>query len=359
MKKIIFIMTTLIMSVIGMSAQTVEAPKFFDNWSVTLKGGGVTPLHHSAFWGDMRGVVGLELRKDITPVLGMGIEGDWSVNTSKSATAFDHQLVGAFMTSNMFNLFGGYKGSPRVFDIETVVGLGWLHSYYPGAFDTNSWYTKYGVNLNFNLGKSRSWVLSVKPAVVFDMNDGVHTNFNVNRAYLELMAGVTYRFKNSNGTHNFVLCDKVATQAEIDALMAEVNALRAKANEVEVREVFVEKEVIKEVVVDNTSLTNAVGFMLNSYKISETDYANLANVAKWIKEHPDTKVVIEGYADKDTGSTTYNQKLATNRAEAVKNVLVNTFDVNPDQLVTRGIGSVEQPYSTNNWNRVVIFSVND
>ena len=365
MKKFIFIMTALIMGMMSINAQTVEKSRFFDNWSVGLKGGAVTPLNHAAFWGDMRGVVGVEVRKDVTLVLGMGLEGEWSVNTSSwkrnihSSTVFDHQLVGGFMTANMMNLFGGYNGKPRVFEVETVVGLGWLHRYMNGHGDTNSWYTKFGANFNVNLGAERAWYLSFKPAIVYDMNDGVHTNYNLNRAYLELMVGVTYRFKNSNGTHNFTLCDKVYTQAEWDALNNEINELRARANEVEVREVIVEKEVVKEVIIDNTTITNAVGFTLNSDVISETEYANLENVARWINEHPNVTVYVNGYADEDTGTTEYNQELATRRAEAVKNVLVDTFGIDTERLIVCGVGSVEQPYDINNWNRVVIFSVNE
>ena len=46
------------------------------------------------------------------------------------------------------------------------------------------------------------------------------------------------------------------------------------------------------------------------------------------------------------------------RAEAVKNVLVDVFGVSADRITTEGIGVAEQPYDTNNWNRVVVFSVN-
>ena len=60
----------------------LQQSEFFDNWSITLKGGGATPLANHAFWGDMRGVAGLEIRKQISPVFGMGVEGEWSVNTS-------------------------------------------------------------------------------------------------------------------------------------------------------------------------------------------------------------------------------------------------------------------------------------
>ena len=360
MKKIIFMLFAL-MGVMSVSAQSVESSRFFDNVSITLKGGAVTPLKHSAFWGDMRGLVGVELKKDVTPLFGLGIEGEWTVNTSEwprnflSKNTFDHQLVGGFMTTNWMNVFAGYAGKARVCELETAVGLGWLHSYQTGVNDLNSWYTKFGLNLNFNLGTERAWALSFKPAIVFDMNDGVKTNFNVERSYLELMAGVTYHFKNHYGLHSFKLNDKVATRAEVDALNAEINELRSRKAETVVE--YVDKVVVKEVVVNNTALGNAIGFTINSAEVSETEYANLANVAEWLNKNPDVKVVVKGYADKDTGTNSYNLELATRRAETVKDILVNDFKVNAERLTTQGVGDAEQVYSTNNWNRVVIFSV--
>lgn len=361
MKKIIFILVALISAVCA-NAQTVESSRFTDNWSVGLKGGVVTPLNHSAFWGDMRGVVGVELKKEVTPILGLGVEGEWSVNTSgwarnlHSDKAFDHQLVGGFLTANLSNVFGGYKGTPRVCEVEAVAGIGWLHAYETAAADYNSWYTKFGANLNFNLGTARAWVLSFKPAIVYDMNGKGKSYYDLNRAYLELQVGVSYRFKNHNGTHSFVLCNKKYTQDEYDALMSEVNELRARSTTTAVE--YVEKEVIREVVKDNTTLTNAIGFTINSAVVSETSYASLANIAAWLKANDNANIVIKGYADKNTGTAEYNKDLATRRAEAVKNALVNTFGVPADRIATKGVGVTEQLYDTNNWNRVVVFSVN-
>ena len=124
----------------GASAQTtVAGSKFTDNWSFTLKGGAISPskgVNDNGFWKDTRGVVGVELRKQITPVFGLGAEGEWSVNSSswygvKSANAFDHQYVGVFGAVNLMNAFAGYAGAPRVFELELVAGTGWLHAYYP------------------------------------------------------------------------------------------------------------------------------------------------------------------------------------------------------------------------------------
>lgn len=360
MKKIILFMFAL-MGMTCAVAQTVESSRFTDNWSLGVKGGVVTPVSKAPFWGDMRGLAGLELKKEVTPILGLGIEGEWSVNTSgwqrnlHSANVVDHQLVGGFLTGNLMNMVKGYKGSPRLCEVEALAGIGWLHYYETEAGDLNGWYIKFGANANFNPWKNSAWSFSFKPAIVFDMNDGLSTNFNANRAYLELQAGIVYHFKNSNGSHSFKLCDKVATQAELDELNAQINELRSRNTEAV--EKVVEKVVTKEVVVDNTALNNAIGFRINSAKVPESAYASLSNVAAWLKGHPESKVIVKGYADKETGTEEYNLKLGERRAQAVKDVLVKEFGVGDDQVSIQGVGASEQVYPVNNWNRVVVFSV--
>ena len=54
MKKIF---TLLVAGLVGTAAATaqkaMEHSRFFDNWSIGLVGGGITPTTHSAFWGNM------------------------------------------------------------------------------------------------------------------------------------------------------------------------------------------------------------------------------------------------------------------------------------------------------------------
>ena len=240
MKKIILILA-LFMGVFAAQAQSLQENKFFDNWSVTLKGGAIMPFQGYAFWPSARGIFGLELRKQITPVIGFGIEGEATINTTswektpnywgpKSPNIIDHTLAGMFGTVNLANLFMGYKGVPRVFEVEGVIGAGWLHAFHraeaAGMYgnDYDSWYVKAGANLNFNFGESRAWTFSLKPSVVWDMNGDVMEVFrnndrfkhewivdqkhethngksqmNANHAAVELEAGITYHFKGSNG----------------------------------------------------------------------------------------------------------------------------------------------------------------
>lgn len=326
--------------------QTLKPSKLLDNIELTIKSGITAPATSPKH---LRSISGIELRKNITPITGFGIEGDWTVNTSASKTAFDRQLVGVFGTANLMNLFAGYPGTPRLFEIETVIGTGWLHEYVNGPGDLNSWYTKYGLNLKFNLNDK--FALSLKPAIVYDMKDGNHTRYNVNKAYLEAQVGLTYNFPTSNGTHHFAYAN-MYDQTDVDALNAEINKLRAR--EPIIREVIVEKTVMAEAAPE-VKFINAVGFVINSAKILPTEMANISNVAEVLKANTGLNVTIKGYADKNTGTPEYNAILANKRARAVYDALVE-MGVNSDQLtITETNG--EQPYGTNNWNRVVLFDV--
>ena len=189
MKKIILTLA-LLMGVFAAQAQSLEQNKFFDNMSVTLKGGAIMPFQGYAFWPSARGIFGMEIKKQLTPVFGMGVEGEATINTTswekepnywgpKSPNIIDHTLAGMFGTVNLGNLFAGYAGKPRFFELEGVIGAGWLHAFHRTESanvygnDYNSWYTKAGANLNFNFGESRAFTFSLKPSVVWDMNGDI------------------------------------------------------------------------------------------------------------------------------------------------------------------------------------------
>ena len=57
MKKIL-LLAAVAFGAISASAQAIEQPKFFDNWSIGVDGGVTTPMKGQAFFGSMRGVWG-------------------------------------------------------------------------------------------------------------------------------------------------------------------------------------------------------------------------------------------------------------------------------------------------------------
>lgn len=155
------------------------------------------------------------------------------VNTSASKTAFDASEVSLLGKVNLMNLFGGYMGEPRIFEIETLTGIGWLHYYQNGPGDTNSWSKRLGLNLNFNLGEEKAWTLGIKPAIVYDMQGDfskTKSRFNANNATFELTAGLTYHFMCSNGSHHFTTV-KPYDPVEVGELNNAVNRLRSQLSD--------------------------------------------------------------------------------------------------------------------------------
>lgn len=390
MKKAI-LLAALTLGVCTSQAQVTDAGnKFSDNWSFTLKGGGVFATKTATgedFLKTGRGIVGAELRKQITPTFGLGVEGEWSVNTSswtgvKSANAFDHQYVGVFGAVNLMNLFASYTGAPRVFEIEAVAGSGWLHSYYPhstGIDDGNSFATKVGLNFNFNLGEAKAWTISLKPALLWNMNGdvaadkfsnlGYDSHYNVNNMYFELQAGVTYHFKNSNGTHHFALV-RPFDQAEIDALNAQINALRGDLEACGASNAALLAQLAdlqaqldacnrrpKEVqqVIKNLDNIRYVFFNVNSSYIQANQQPEIAMTAAQVKENAGATVLVQGYASKD-GSKAFNQKLSERRAQAVKKALVQN-GVPESSITAEGLG-VTEVFNKLDWNRMAKMTVN-
>jgi outer membrane protein OmpA-like peptidoglycan-associated protein len=100
----------------------------------------------------------------------------------------------------------------------------------------------------------------------------------------------------------------------------------------------------------------AVFFDINSAKISARETLQLQLYANAIKAARCPYIVV-GYADIQTGSLAYNEKLALRRAEAVVQMLVTKFGVSPS-LLKATVGNLKNPPFTDTiYNRTAIIRV--
>ena len=81
-------------------------------------------------------------------------------------------------------------------------------------------------------------------------------------------------------------------------------------------------------------------FNINKADVSQKEEINLKEITDKIKQYPAAKFRVTGYADEQTGTAAYNEALSKQRAEAVYNVLVNKYNVNPNQLILSYKGGV-------------------
>lgn len=376
-------LTMLALAAVALSASAQEAiktPGPADNWSVGIKGGVTTPMKHAAFWGDMRALIGVDVQKQFSPVLGGGLEGDFYINTSRqnpgafanknytldpSKTAFDASYVGVYGTANLMNLFGGFKCEKRGFDMQTVLGLGWLHTFKNGIGDRNDLATKVGLNFNYNI--NQNWTLQFQPSILWNLTAGDRTQYNINRANYQLTVGVNYNFGDG------FQCVQPYNQAEVDALNAAINDLRlaTEAQAVEIAGLTNanaalaadlaacqnrKPEVVKEVT-NNLNSVRYVFFKIGSSVITADQMPNVEMIAAYLKNHPNSKVVIKGYASPD-GPEDVNIRLANARAESVKNALIKKYKVAANRIVAEGQG-IGHMFEEESWNRVSICTLEE
>lgn len=86
-----------------------------------------------------------------------------------------------------------------------------------------------------------------------------------------------------------------------------------------------------------SKLTLQINFGLDSNEIGPTFDAEIAKAAQCINDYPGNLVYIDGHTDSQ-GPAAYNQKLSERRATAVKNRLVEKFNIAAERMTARGFG---------------------
>ena len=344
-----------------------------NNWYIQLGAGVRTPLvetgtkthHYTAQYN-------LAVGRWISPYLGFRFSGyygsmHWLHNPVASARTANLNVD--FMW-DMCNSISGYNPS-RPVSVIPYIGLGGTFVYdYKGNRDAN--------DMGKHNLKSNQWLLPVSAGlqVRFRLSEYVDLfgearamfygdNFN-NDVYgrpvdLDLSAtgGIIVHFTGSK-FQQYNPCDYVSA---LNQANAQVNDLRAALATTSAALAAAEAqlpcpEVPEVVAVESTSTTifPTVRFKINSAYVSSEEMVNVYNIAEYLKANPDAQIIVRGYADKDTGTSEYNMDLSQRRANAVADELVNTYGINRSRLTVKYDGSATQPYSTNDWNRIVIFS---
>lgn len=379
MKKML-LLAAILGGTAAMSAQTaLVKPKFGDNWSLGLDGGVTTTLNNGPFFGNMRGAVGMHLQKMITPAFGVGAEGLWGINTSNwkgqvhSSTAFDSQYIGAYGVVNLCELFApSYSVGGRFFDVEAQAGSGWGHLYRNKAAgpDHNFFGTKVGLNFNFH--PTQRVTLSLKPSVLWDMSDNhakqSSASYDSRTATFNLLASVSvalgdgfqYVVPNYNLDEIAALNDQVnGLRDQLGAASAALAAAAAQnqALTTEVQNLQNAKPEVVRTTNDFLSTVRYVNFNLGRYNVPADQMPNVAAVANYLKNQPKSTVVIKGYASAD-GPIEVNERLANQRAQSVRDLLVNKYGISPDRITAEGEG-IGHMFEEESWNRVAICTLDN
>jgi OOP family OmpA-OmpF porin len=78
-------------------------------------------------------------------------------------------------------------------------------------------------------------------------------------------------------------------------------------------------------------------FKFDSYKIDKKYYPEIKKLADTLKNNKKLKIEIEGFTD-IIGSYVYNKELSVKRANALREILINKFGINPKRIDIIGYG---------------------
>ena len=318
MKKFLF-MFALMLGVVSANAQiATENSNALDNLSFGVTAGVSTPLDFNSVF-PLNTNVGLKVQKDLTSTFGFQLEGLAILNDnhfSDIKTAVKATNVGLNGAVNLNNLFNGYRGTPRAFEVSAIAGLGWLH-----AWDTsvNNLTSKTGLDFALNLGKKKAHSFVLTPAVYWNLTGNYphhKVQFNKNFAQLAVNLSYVYHFNTSNGTHHFKTYD-------VGAMIDEINRLNGALDECESREPKVIEKVVTVKVAEPATAT--VATTNDAWIVTfTTGSAVLSPEAQYILNQigNDAIVDVTATASKE-GTATFNQKLSEKRAKAVADYLTN------------------------------------
>lgn len=246
---------------------------------------------------------------------------------------------------NFTNLFCGYR-EDRLYNAIPYVSIGYLR-----GIDNNENELSGGIGFinRFRLNKAWDLNLELKGNINNDVMDGIRGGKNMEGS-AAIMVGATYRFNRRDWTKGTGIsaAEMQAVQNQLKSMNEENASLRNRVN-------ALEEEKRNQPVVTETKASNKLPdateyvafFDINKAYLSEKEAVNLEAYANLIKKYPENKFIITGYADKQTGSAEFNERLSKLRAEAVYNTLVDKYGVNKDQLTMEYKGGVDTMFREN------------
>ena len=381
MKKILLMLTIALMSLqSAFSQQALIESKTSDNWYVGINGSLSSKItHNDDRWGSLNPAVGIRVGRYWTPVVGWVVEGDLFLRDKgfdfSNASGLKGTNLDFLGTLNLSNWFGGYQGMPRTLEVVALGGLGWSHIFDSKTARKNDLVSKIGFDIVFNWGKATEWQFYVEPAINYNLTQNGRARYDLNTSALQLSLGVNYKFGNSNGTHNFKVAN-LRDQTEIDDLNSFINELKAETaskdkriaqdirrindltDSLEVAKKVKPTTVVNKVVnkvVNNNVLQPTVIFGQGKSTVDAAQMASVAMIAKYMKNHPESQILIKGYASPE-GNPELNQKLSEARANSVKNALVSRYGIAASRLKTQGMGATDELFDEVDFNRVATFT---
>ncbi|MFR9166380.1 MAG: OmpA family protein [Dysgonomonas sp.] len=390
MKKISLLLTLLLVSVItfgqaneGSSTDLGRNTTFIKNgfWSNWFIGAGASA---NMYFGDNDASAKFMNRVTVAPTIQLGTwfnpymgirikaAGGTNLHTfTNDATVMRRNRYISTEANLMWNVTDyllNYNAK-RVYSFIPYVGAGWAIGF---DYSDNMANDKTVNSLTVDAGIINRFRFSEKVSLDIELSaKALRDDFDkrgASKQQYDLLASVSASLVYNFGKATFteaVLRD----QSEVDAMNQRINDLRSQVGSkdsqlssyqsriADLERQLAEKPKVITKEETEVEMNAVVVFKIGSAKLQDNQEINIFNAAKYLQQNPDINVVVTGYADKSTGTPAINQRLSEQRAQAVADIMIKKFGIDPARITTVASGDKEQPFPTDEWNRVVIFTV--
>ena len=329
-----------------------------DNYFVSVGVGGQKIVNPNASDNPVTPAFNISVGKLINPVWGVRgmVSGfnqklytDYKVNDPSFTAQEMKQNVVTLRVEGLFNLssaFAGYNPD-RKFEAYAFMGPALqLAKAEIGEDDGMKALISGSLGLGAAYNINSNWALNLEVRGEVAESAFGDCSETVANGLVGATVGATYYF----GGKNFVKVTNeallVAANGDIkkykELLAAEQTSHAATKEELAKEKAKAPVEVVKEVEVAYAG-PRAIFFTISSAKIDAKGMVNINLAADIMKANPDVKYVVNGYADKATGSAKTNQRISDKRAEAVYNALIKA-GVSESQIEWKGLGGQANMY---------------
>jgi OOP family OmpA-OmpF porin len=94
---------------------------------------------------------------------------------------------------------------------------------------------------------------------------------------------------------------------------------------------------VEQNIIEKGRITLNVQFDTGKAIVKPAYYKNIEDVADVMKKYPNLKIVVEGHTD-NVGGEKLNRNLSQKRADAIKEVMVKNFKIEPSRITAKGFG---------------------
>ena len=345
-----------------------DQPEFNHHWFMQLQGGANYNLDKSDFNKLISPAAQVAFGYQFTPVWGLRLGANgWQAKGgfSNNATYKWYYITPALdVRFNIINAIAGYNPD-RVFTMNLMLGaganIGWdnKNNWGQGTWGRGPEYNPYMIKWNDKYYWDDTRVRLVgRGGVDFDFKLSKCVSLN-----LELMANAINDYYNSrnDSKHGIDLDWYFTGLAGLKIALSNPEKVIPVAVPVVVEEPVapVQREQSKPqpAVTRAPEMQTEIFYYIRQTVIRDDQKAKLNNLISFLKQNPETKVAVTGYADVETGNPRINMMYSQGRAEGVAKALTEA-GIDAARITVDAKGDTVQPFSENEKNRVTICIAN-